>query len=80
MKALQIVKYGDIKDSLAFNEVKKPSIQTNDVLIEVKAAAINPIDKYITCFLFLYRVPSPMILAELSSIKELKSVLLKLVT
>ncbi len=47
MKALQLVKYGDIKDSLAFNEVSKPTVQDNDVLIEVKAAAINPIDKSI---------------------------------
>jgi len=47
MKALQIVKYGEIKDSLAFNEVNKPSAQAADVLIEVKAAAINPIDKSI---------------------------------
>jgi NADPH:quinone reductase-like Zn-dependent oxidoreductase len=47
MKALQIIKYGDIKDSLAFNEVSQPSVQANDVLIEVKAAAINPIDKSI---------------------------------
>jgi NADPH:quinone reductase-like Zn-dependent oxidoreductase len=45
MKALQIVKYGEIKDSLAFNEVNQPSVQANDVLIKVKAAAINPIDK-----------------------------------
>ena len=47
MKTLQIVKYGEIKDSLAFNEVSKPSVQAKDVLIEVKAAAINPIDKSI---------------------------------
>ena len=47
MKALQIIKYGKIKDSLAFSEVNKPTIQANDVLIEVKAAAINPIDKSI---------------------------------
>jgi NADPH:quinone reductase-like Zn-dependent oxidoreductase len=47
MKALQIVKYGEIKDSLVFNEVSKPVVQANDVLIEVKAAAINPIDKSI---------------------------------
>ncbi|MEP6464657.1 MAG: NADP-dependent oxidoreductase [Parafilimonas sp.] len=45
MKALQLVKYGDIKDSLAFNEVSEPAIQANDVMIEIKAAAINPIDK-----------------------------------
>ena len=47
MKALQIVKYGDLKDSLVFNEVTKPTVQAKDVLIEVKAAAINPIDKSI---------------------------------
>ena len=47
MKALQLIKYGEIKDSLAFNDVNKPAIQANDILIEVKAAAINPIDKSI---------------------------------
>lgn len=47
MKALQLVKYGEFNDSLAFNEVDKPTIQAKDVLIEVKAAAINPIDKLI---------------------------------
>ena len=35
MKALQIIKYGEIKDSLVFNEVSKPTVQANDVLIEV---------------------------------------------
>jgi len=47
MKALQLVQYGEIKDSLTFNEVNKPDLQENDLLIEVKAAAINPIDTYI---------------------------------
>ena len=47
MKALQLVKYGEINDSLEFNEVEKPTIQANDILIEIKAAAINPIDKSI---------------------------------
>ncbi|MEO9209699.1 MAG: NADP-dependent oxidoreductase [Ginsengibacter sp.] len=45
MKALQLMKYGDIEDSLAFNDISKPRIGENDVLIEVKAVAINPIDK-----------------------------------
>ena len=68
MKALQIVKYGEIKDGLAFSEVDKPTVQVKDVLIEVKAAAINPIDKSIilgnlkgllpiSCL--LYTSPSP---------------------
>ena len=47
MKALQIVKYGKIENSLVFNEIQKPTVQANDVIIEVKAAAINPIDKSI---------------------------------
>ncbi len=47
MKALQLIKYGDIKDGLTINEVDKPAIQADDVLIEVRAAAINPIDKII---------------------------------
>ncbi len=47
MKALQLIKYGEIENSIAYNEVNKPSLQSNDVLIEVKAAAINPIDNYI---------------------------------
>jgi NADPH:quinone reductase-like Zn-dependent oxidoreductase len=47
MKALQIIKYGEIKDSLAFKDIEKPAIESKDVLIQVKAAAINPIDKSI---------------------------------
>ena len=47
MKVLQIEKYGEFKDSLVFNEVSKPTVQAKDVLVEVKAAAINPIDKLI---------------------------------
>ena len=44
MKALQIVKYGDLKNSLAIREIEKPSVQPNDILVAVKAASINPID------------------------------------
>ena len=33
--------------SFSFNEVSKPTVQATDILIEVKAAAINPIDKLI---------------------------------
>ncbi len=44
MKALQITKYGDIKKGLSLKEVKKPSINSNDLLVGVKAAALNPID------------------------------------
>lgn len=47
MQALQLMKYGPITENLAFNEIEKPRIQARDILIEVKAAAINPIDKSI---------------------------------
>ena len=44
MKALQIKKYGEIKDGLSINRVEKPSPNSKDILIEVKAASLNPID------------------------------------
>ncbi len=44
MKALQIVKYGELKDGLSINEIEKPSFNATDILIETKAAALNPID------------------------------------
>ena len=44
MKTLQIVKYGDLKDSLAIGEIEKPSVKPNDILVAVKAASLNPID------------------------------------
>ncbi|QXP52398.1 NADP-dependent oxidoreductase [Cellulophaga sp. HaHa_2_1] len=44
MKALQIIQYGTLKDSLSIQEVEKPEIKANDILVEVKAASLNPID------------------------------------
>ncbi len=44
MKALQITGYGDIKNNLAFNDIEKPTVKDNQVLIEVYAASVNPID------------------------------------
>jgi NADPH:quinone reductase-like Zn-dependent oxidoreductase len=44
MKALQIIKYGEIRESLSINEIEKPILKAKDVLIEVKAASLNPID------------------------------------
>ncbi len=44
MKALQIVQYGDLREGLAFKEVTKPTPGPSDLLIEVKAAGLNPID------------------------------------
>jgi len=44
MKALQIKGYGEVESNLAFNEIEKPTITDNQVLIEVHAAGVNPID------------------------------------
>jgi NADPH:quinone reductase-like Zn-dependent oxidoreductase len=43
MKALQIMKYGEIKESLSMRS--KNLLKPKDILVEVKAAAsLNPID------------------------------------
>jgi NADPH:quinone reductase-like Zn-dependent oxidoreductase len=47
MKALQLIKYGEIKDSVTIQEIAKPVEGAKDVLIEVKAASLNPIDHII---------------------------------
>ena len=60
MKALQLNAYGEFKDSLTINEVSKPAVQPNDLLIEVKAAAINPIDKLIVLGYLKDMIPVPM--------------------
>ena len=44
MKALQIKKYGDIREGLAIEDVNKPTFKNKDILVAVKAAALNPID------------------------------------
>jgi NADPH:quinone reductase-like Zn-dependent oxidoreductase len=42
MKALQIMKYGEIKESLSMRS--KTLLKPKDILVEVKAASLNPID------------------------------------
>jgi NADPH:quinone reductase-like Zn-dependent oxidoreductase len=44
MKVLQLVKYGELKDGLSFNETSKPTITATDIMIQTKAAGLNPID------------------------------------
>ena len=43
MKAITTEKYGDV-DVLIQQEVEKPSIQENEILVEVHAFSINPVD------------------------------------
>ena len=44
MKALQITGYGNFAKYLTINDVPKPKINENQVLIKVKAAGLNPVD------------------------------------
>jgi uncharacterized protein (DUF2141 family) len=44
MKVLQIIKYGELIDSLSINEIEKPSIKVTDILIETKVAGLKPSD------------------------------------
>jgi uncharacterized protein (DUF2141 family) len=44
MKVLQIIKFGELIDSLSINKIEKPSIRATDILIETKAAELNPSD------------------------------------
>ena len=44
MKALQIKGYGNIESNLAFNDIDIPSITEHQVLVEIFAASVNPID------------------------------------
>ena len=44
MKVLQIKGYGAIKRNLVFNEIEKPPVKDNQILIEIYAASVNPID------------------------------------
>src|SRR5688500_12137079 len=43
MKAAQLVQYGD-KDSVVITDVQKPTVGPDNVLIEVYAAGVNPIE------------------------------------
>ena len=60
MKSLQLLEYGELNECLAFNEIDKPIVRSQDVLIEVKAAAINPIDKSIIAGNLRALLPIPL--------------------
>jgi NADPH:quinone reductase-like Zn-dependent oxidoreductase len=44
MKAIQITGYGDINGNTVLSEIDKPVIKNNQVLIEIYAAGVNPVD------------------------------------
>ncbi len=44
MKSLMITKYGDINSSLEEQEIEKPQVNTNQILIRTYASSFNPID------------------------------------
>ena len=45
MKAFVVTQYG--KDSIRAAEVPAPKVGSNDVLVRVSAASINPLDKMV---------------------------------
>src|SRR6185312_17356685 len=45
MKAFVVAKYG--KDGIRAADVPEPKVGTNDVLVKVSAASINPLDKMV---------------------------------
>lgn len=44
MRAWQAIKYGNERDSLRLNVIEKPAPKSNEVLVKVYAASLNPID------------------------------------
>jgi NADPH:quinone reductase-like Zn-dependent oxidoreductase len=44
MKSLMITKYGDISSSLEKQEVPKPIIEANQILIKTYSSSFNPYD------------------------------------
>ena len=59
MKALQITKFGI--DGLVINEIEKPNITDNQVLIKVKAASLNYLDLLVIKGIFNDQLPLPHI-------------------
>ena len=46
MKAIVVREYGD-ENVLKIEEVETPSVDSGQILVEIKAAGINPVDTYI---------------------------------
>lgn len=44
MKAIQHTGYGAISENMKISEIDKPTINEDEVLIEVFAASVNPLD------------------------------------
>ena len=44
MKSLMVTKYGDISSSLEVQELTKPEVQADQILIKVYSSSFNPFD------------------------------------
>lgn len=63
MKAVRIHKFGSV-ETLKLEDVPKPEIEDDEVLIRVHAAGINPVDTYIREGSFSVLPPLPAILGR----------------
>src|SRR5699024_90720 len=61
MKAIVVKEAGNIEDFVE-KEVDKPKVDADDVLIEVRAVSINPVDSVIRKGQMPFKLESPMIL------------------
>lgn len=43
MKAISIANYGDLNETVQLTELPRPTVGPQDVLIQVRAAGVNPI-------------------------------------
>ncbi len=44
MKAVQFTGYGDLSENISINEIERPTVNKDEVLIETYAAGVNPLD------------------------------------
>ncbi|MGO9112733.1 MAG: NADPH:quinone reductase [Thermoguttaceae bacterium] len=70
MKAAYIEKTGSI-DQITYGDLPKPKVAGNQVLVQVKAVSVNPIDTYIRAGTVSMELPKPFILGcDLAGVVE----------
>ncbi len=70
MKAAYIEKTGSV-DQITYGDLPKPKVTGNQVLVQVKAVSVNPIDTYIRAGTVSMQLPKPFILGcDLAGIVE----------